>query len=179
MKSGDNLTLSSIETTVHLGAHADAPNHYRKDASGISAVSLQPYFGLCQVVGVDLARGQRVSVENVEGLEIKAPRVLFRTGSFPNPDKFNEDFNSFSPELIAWLAQKGVNLVGIDTPSVDPFDSKKLETHQALHTHNIKNLEGLVLNHVDEGLYTLSALPLKLKDVDASPVRAVLVHDVN
>ncbi|NQZ01761.1 MAG: cyclase family protein [Bdellovibrionales bacterium] len=179
MKSGDNLTLSSINTTVHLGAHADAPNHYQRDEVGISGVSLEAYIGHCQVVHVQLPRGERIKPEHLSGRKIEAPRVLFATQSFPDPDNFNEDFNSLSPELIKWLAEQGVCLVGLDTPSVDPFSSKALESHQELHRTGMRNLEGLVLSHVEEGFYFLSALPLKLKDVDASPVRAVLVQDVN
>ena len=108
-------------------------------------------------------------------VDITAPRVLFHTGSYPDPDAFNEDFNSLSPELIDWLDARGVVLVGLDTPSVDPFASKALETHQALHRTGMANLEGVVLGHVTPGDYTLIALPLPLADADASPVRAALV----
>jgi hypothetical protein len=69
---------------------------------------------------------------------------------------------------------RGVVLIGIDTPSVDPFDSKALEAHQALAEHDMANLEGLVLDHVAEGEYELIALPLRIAGADGSPVRAVL-----
>src|SRR5205823_2726744 len=89
--------------------------------------------------------------------------------------RWNSDFASLSPELITELAREGVVLVGIDTPSVDPEQSKLLESHQALFETKMAVLEGIVLDQVDEGLYGLMALPLKLKDLDASPVRAVLM----
>ncbi|MGZ3689604.1 MAG: cyclase family protein, partial [Bdellovibrionota bacterium] len=79
-----------------------------------------------------------------------------------------------SAELIDALAAKGVILVGIDTPSVDPAEDQALETHQAIARHNLANLEGIVLDQVPEGIYELTALPLKLQGADASPVRAVL-----
>ena len=72
------------------------------------------------------------------------------------------------------LAQQGVRLVGIDTPSVDPADSKELLAHQALYRNSMAVLEGLVLSQVPAGLYHLLALPLNLARADASPVRAVL-----
>jgi arylformamidase len=176
MAAGDHLTLSAIHTTVHLGAHADAPSHYAVDGAGIGARDLAPFYGPCQVVLVDVAPGARIFPSDVSA-DVTAPRVLFCTGSYPDPDTFNEDFASLSPELIDWLDARGVVLVGIDTPSVDPFESKALETHQALARTGMANLEGLVLGHVSPGPYTLIALPLPLVDTDASPVRAVLVDD--
>ena len=174
---GDNLTLSAMETTFHVGAHADAPNHYHRDGVDIAARELSPYLGPCQVIRVRVPRGERLGMEVLSGVSIQAPRVLFSTGSFPNPDHFNEDFNSLSPELIGALAKSAVVLVGLDTPSVDPFSSKALESHQALYRNSMAVLEGLVLEHVKPGLYELIALPLKIQGADASPVRAVLRKD--
>ena len=176
MAEGANLDLSAIRTTLHLGTHADAPSHYIRDGQGIATVDLEPYVGPCQVVGIELPRSERIYPRHLADA-IRAPRVLFKTGSFPDPEIFNQDFNSLSSELIHHLYDKGCVLVGIDTPSVDPFDSKLLETHQALGRTGMRNLEGLVLDHVVPGTYTLIALPLKLEGADASPVRAVLIQD--
>jgi arylformamidase len=86
---------------------------------------------------------------------------------------------SLSPELIRFLHSKGCVLVGIDTPSVDPETSKALESHQALFETKIAVLEGLMLQQVPEGVYTLIALPLPIVDGDASPVRALLFEDAD
>jgi arylformamidase len=172
--SGDDLDLSAIHTTVHLGAHADAPSHYRAEGPGIGECSLEPYYGPCQVIETSLRRGVRLRPADIQA-RVEAPRLLFRTGSFPDPERFNEDFNSLSPELVDWAAAQGVVLLGIDTPSVDPFDDRVLESHQALARHGLVNLEGLALEGVEPGCYTLVALPLRLEGADASPVRAVLV----
>jgi len=177
MAKGDNLELSSIQSTVHVGAHADAPSHYHLEGRSIDAQPLAPYCGPCQVVEVALPRGARIQPADL-GVELAGlpPRVLLKTGSFPDPDAFNEDFNSLSPELVEALHAVGVVLVGIDTPSVDPFADKALESHQALYRTGTANLEGIVLEDVAPGRYTLIALPLKLAGCDASPVRAVLVE---
>ena len=98
--------------------------------------------------------------------------MLFRS----DPNRWNPDFQSLSPELVHSLADQGVRLIGIDTPSVDPSDSKALESHQALFERNLSVLEGIVLDQVPEGIYSLIALPLRLKDADASPVRAILLE---
>lgn len=176
MASGANLDLSSIHTTVHLGAHADAPSHYGLGAPSIEALALAPYYGPCQVMRVSVARGARILPGDLTG-PLRAPRLLLHTGTFPDPTRWNTDFASLSPELVDHLHGAGVVLVGLDTPSVDPFESKALESHQALLRTGMRNLEGLVLSQVPEGLYTLVALPLRLAGADASPVRAVLVED--
>lgn len=176
MKAGANLTLSDIRVSLHVGAHADAPSHYVADGPDIASRCLDLYLGRCVVVHLDVARGERIMPDHVaDKVEaLSAPRVLFRTGTFPDHNRWNNDFASLSPELVDDLYHHGVRLIGIDTPSVDPFDSKALEAHHAFAKNNMGMLEGLVLEGVDEGEYELIALPLRIKCADASPVRAVL-----
>jgi arylformamidase len=173
MRRGDEITLSTLHATVHLGAHADAPSHYGLDAPAIEARNLDYYLGPCQVVRAPVPRGGRVTPGDVRA-PVTAERVLLATGTYPDPEVFNEDFAALSPELVGWLHGRGVRLVGIDTPSVDLFDSKELPAHQAFLKHDMAILEGLVLKDVPEGTYELIALPLRLVGFDASPVRAVL-----
>lgn len=180
-EKGHNLRLSSITTTLHIGAHADSPGHYRKDGEGIATRNLSNYLGLCLVVKAKVPRGERVRKEHLT----PAPphftgwpeRILVATGTFPDPEKWNSDFASFSPELIEEWAKAGVKLIGIDTPSIDPETSKDLPSHAMVAKYDMCVLEGLVLTDVPEGHYTLIALPLKLENADASPVRAILVDD--
>jgi len=174
MHAGANLTLSEIRTTVHVGAHADAPRHYVTDGIDIATRRLDYYVGRCVVLHIRVRRGERITPEHLEGKVLSAPRVLLRTGTFPDPRNWNNDFASLSPALIDDFYQHGVMLIGIDTPSVDPFDSKALEAHQAFARNDMAMLEGLVLDHVEEGEYELIAPPLRLRGADASPVRAVL-----
>lgn len=171
---GDHLGLSHIETTVHVGAHADAPSHYHPKGQTIAERALDYYLGPCQVLSVKAAPGARLRPEDLRA-DIQAPRVLFKTGSWPDPDRWNDDFNSLSPELVNLLADRGVTLVGIDTPSIDPHDSKALESHQAVFARDMAVLEGLTLAAAADGLYELVAPPLKLRGADAAPVRAVLI----
>ena len=173
MKKGDNLTLSTLHATVHLGAHVDGPNHYGADAPPIDERSLNLYLGTCQVIHVDVQRGTRIHVEDV-GAKISEARVLFRTCTFPDPQNWNNDFAALAPELIDDLHNRGVQLIGIDTPSVDLFDSKDLPAHKTFLKNDMAILEGIVLSEVPEGRYELIALPLRLVGFDASPVRAVL-----
>jgi arylformamidase len=174
MKAGANLTLSSLYATVHLGAHADAPSHYGQDAPSIEARPLDLYVGPCQVVRVAARRDSLLRPADIAGAAIRAPRVLLATGTFPDPNVFNEDFAAYSAELVDHLHAQGVRLIGIDTPSIDPFPSKDLPAHQACLRHDMAVLEGLLLAHVPEGVYELIALPLPLVGYDGSPVRAIL-----
>lgn len=172
---GANIDLSKILTTVHLGAHADAPSHYHRDGATIEQRPVGRYIGKAQVIRVSgLRPKERVTLSHLKS-EIQAPRILLDTQTFPDPEKWNSDFASYSPELLEHLAKNGVKFVGIDTPSVDPEDSKALESHQVLWKHDLCVLEGLLLKGVPEGIYTLIALPLPIEGGDASPVRAVLI----
>jgi arylformamidase len=176
MKQGANITLSTLRTTVHLGAHADGPNHYGKNEPGIGERTLTPYVGACQVVHARTLRGVRVKPADL-GVAIESivhPRVLIRTGTFPDFQNWNNDFAGLSVELVDALAARGVITIGVDAPSVDLFSSKDLEAHNAILRHDISILEGLDLSKVEPGEYELIALPLKLIGFDGSPVRAVL-----
>ncbi|MCB0417536.1 MAG: asparaginase [Bdellovibrionaceae bacterium] len=171
-EKGDHLTLSSCHTTLHVGAHADAPSHFIKGGKSIDAVSPDLYSGLCEVRTVTKKRGEVLEAKDLG--EFKTRRVLLRTGSFPDMEHFNEDFVALSPELIKKLSESGMVLVGVDTPSLDPADSKTLAAHHATLNGKLAILEGLDLTQVEDGIYWLSASPLKLEGADASPVRALL-----
>jgi arylformamidase len=173
LKRGDNITLSTLRATVHLGAHADAPSHYGRDASSIASRPLDLYLGPCRVVRIPAERGTRVPPSAIPA-QLASKRVLIATASYPDPCAFNDDFAALEPATVDLLHERGVRLVGIDTPSVDLFASKELAAHRRFLAHDMAILEGLVLSHVPEGEYELIALPLKLEGFDASPVRAVL-----
>lgn len=173
MSEGKPFTLSSVTTTVHIGSHADAPVHYHPQGQDISVRTLLPYFGECQVLEVPLQKRLEIKPHHLKE-EIKTKRILFKTLSHETTDVWENNFSAFTPELIHFLADKDVTLLGIDTPSVDLADAKILNTHHAVYERNISLLEGLVLKDVPPGLYFLTALPLRWQGCDASPVRAIL-----
>jgi arylformamidase len=170
---GDTVTLSTLHATVHLGAHTDAPSHSGPGAPAIDERELDLYLGPCEVVRVVVPRGGQVAPALLPR-PVQAERVLLATGTFPDPEHFNEDFAALTPELVEALHRQGVRLVGVDTPSVDWFTSTDLPVHKTILKHDMAILEGLLLRDVPEGLYELIALPLRLVGFDASPVRAVL-----
>ena len=170
---GCPVNVSAITMSPHLGAHADAPLHYGRGAPAIGAVDLDPFVGRCRVIHA-IGEAPLVTKAHLEhAAAALPPRVLVRT-CVKAPTEWSPHFSAFAPETIAWLASLGVTLVGIDAQSVDPADSKTLDSHRQLLAHDIRVLENLVLDDVDAGDYELIALPLKLTQACASPVRAVL-----
>ena len=173
INTGDHSTSSTLCTTVHLGAHADAPSHISLNERSIDQCALDPFLGKCQVITVAAPSRARITAEMLK-VAVRAPRILLATGTYPDPTHFSEDFAGLAPELIDYLADMSVSLVGTDTPSVDPYESEDLPAHRAALHRNMMVLEGLLLEHVPPGIYELIALPLRLVGFDGSPVRAVL-----
>jgi arylformamidase len=170
---GCPVNVSAITLSPHIGAHADAPLHYDDTGTAIGAVALEPYLGRCRVIHA-IGRGPLVEWAQLEhALADLPPRVLVRTYS-RQPEGWDPDLAAFAPQTVERLADLGVLLIGIDTASIDPADSKHLPSHQVIRRRDLRVLENLVLDDVPEGDYELIALPLKLISADASPVRAVL-----
>jgi arylformamidase len=170
---GSPVAVATIELSTHSGAHADAPLHYDPAGAAIDQVALAPYLGPARLVdarGVDgEISAQLVNTHWCPGVS----RMLFRTFDRFPVDHWRSCFTVFSADAIRALAARGVALVGIDSPSIDPETSKTMDAHLAVPP-DMRILEGLVLDHVPPGDYELIALPLALVGLDASPVRAVL-----
>lgn len=171
---GCPVNVSSLTLSPHVGAHADAPLHYDPQGQPVGELDLEPYLGPCRVIHA-IGRGPLVSWDDLAHATRELPaRVLVRTYERMPVDRWDGDLAAFAPETIERLADAGVRLVGIDTASIDPADSKTLDSHQVIRRRGLRVLENLVLDDVPEGDYELIALPLKLMTADASPVRAVL-----
>ena len=175
---GCPVNVSTLTLSPHTGAHADAPLHYDDAGTPIGLLGLAPYLGPCRVVHAmgcgPLLQWQHIAHACGAQAEPLPPRVLVRTYTQAPLDTFDSALTAYAPETIERLADLGVLLVGIDTASIDPADSKLLPSHQAIRRRGLRVLENLVLDDVPEGDYELIALPLKLVTADASPVRAVL-----
>lgn len=171
---GCPVNVSRITLSPHVGAHADAPLHYDAEGAPVGAVDLEPYLGPCRVIHA-IGRGPLVQWAHLRHALRELPaRVLVRTYQRAPVDRWDPQMAAYAPEAIEKLAALGVKLVGIDTASIDPADSKTLDSHQVIRRLGLRVLENLVLDDVPEGDYELIALPLKLMTADASPVRAVL-----
>lgn len=175
IQPGCPVNVSTLTLSPHTGAHADAPLHYDPAGAAIGQLDLAPYLGRCRVIH---AVGVKPLVEwghIAHAIDAALPaRVLVRTYARMPVGHWDDALAAYAPETIERLADLGVVLVGIDTASIDPAASKTLDSHQVIRRRGLRVLENLVLDDVPEGDYELIALPLKLVDCDASPVRAIL-----
>ncbi len=187
------INLSALTMSPHVGTHADAPVHVRGTMGGESAkedrqsngedetaatLPLEPFFG--PVLVIDLAPHHEAiefaQIEDVLSQLTKVPeRIIFKTRQRIRYHVFENAYAYFTVGLVNSLAALGVKLIGIDTPSVDHVQSKSLEVHHALLAKNICWLENLDLTNAHAKEYVLIALPLKFTQLEASPVRAVLL----
>ena len=175
---GCPVNVSAITLSPHTGAHADAPLHYEAGAAAVGALALAPFLGPCRVIHAIGARPLVTLADLAHALPPRAAalpaRVLVRTYARAPLAAFDPDCAGFEPAALEALADRGVTLVGTDSASVDPAASKTLDSHQVLRRRGLRVLENLLLDAVPEGDYELIALPLRLAEADASPVRAVL-----
>ena len=171
---GCPVNVSAIHLSPHVGAHADAPLHYDPQGAAIGLVDLDAFLGPCRVIHA-IGCGPLIEWPHIEhAINASLPqRVLVRTYQ-KAPTGWDPDLAAYAPETVQKLADLGVQLIGIDTASIDPASSKTLDSHQVIRQRNLRVLENLVLDDVAEGDYELIALPLKLTEADASPVRAIL-----
>jgi arylformamidase len=169
------VNLSAITTSPHVGTHADAPLHVRDGWPASHELPLNAFAGRAFVCSVD------PSIDTVEPRDLKSlpsrgpvERLLLRTQCSVAGGTFPKRWPVLSVETVRVLLERGLVLLGVDTPSLDGLDSKTLDVHKALFAGRAFNLENLDLRSIEDGEYELIAYPLLLSDLDAAPVRAIL-----
>ena len=174
---GGSCNVSRLTLSPHTGTHADAFRHIADAGLDMAEMPLGPYLGPARVL--ETPGDGPIDATRLNGcIWEKAPRLLFKTRRGAAPaDPYAMPFAHFTPDAVEAMARGGVRLVGLDTPSMDAFHSKTLDSHKALLKHGIAILENLDLSAVPPGDYDLIALPLKLAGADGSPVRAILRKD--
>jgi arylformamidase len=171
MMTGE-ITTSSFATSCHVGTHVDAPGHVDASAGGVESIPLGRLIGPAEVVAVT---AEVVAPEHLPpGWSPAAPRLLLRTDSHPLDAPIGPGSAALDARLVHWLADRDVVLVGIDTPSVDPFSSDDLPAHRALRARGMTWIEGLWLGGIAPGRYQLVALPMAIVGADAAPARVVV-----
>lgn len=171
LDDGASVNLGAVCLSTHTGTHVDAPFHISDEGRRTDGLPVSPFIGQAEVVTVtdaDAVRPDHVA-------NVRARRILFKTPASAVPtDTWPRSVTPVRPGTIDALAEQDVELIGTDAPSIDPLDSSSLPGHEALFRNDMVNLEGLTLQDVDSGLYTLLSLPMRLESADAAPVRAVL-----
>ena len=189
MAEGATVNVGAINMGVHNGTHADATFHFDESGDPIERMPLDAYVGDAVVVdltklfartGDELDRTRQIGVADLEAFSAsleQAPRLLLKTGVWKDSKVFPDWIPVIAPDVPEWLRERKVKLLGLDLPSVDAIDAKKLTNHYALAAARIAIVESLDLSEVEAGIYHLSALPLKIAGGDAGPVRAILWRD--
>lgn len=168
-----SVNIGKMTTSMHMGTHIDAPFHYDDNGMKVHELPIDVYIGKARVI--DVSGLESVGRSDLEGIDFGGvERILLKTSSRPNQDVFPETFTILRPDIGPLLNEQGVRLIGVDTPSVDPEESKTLDAHHSLHENGLLILENIVLSEIEPGDYELIALPLPIEGGDGSPVRAVV-----
>lgn len=154
----DKCNLTELVLGSHTGTHIDAPCHFVADGKDIEHVELNKCIGKCLVVALE----EELCHQNIEQWKKQGVhRVLFK----------NE--KKLTIQDAEYLVKAGCECVGVECSTVG-VDTQNEEVHKILLSNEIVIIEGLRMEHVPEGEYFISALPLKMKDLDGSPIRAIL-----
>jgi arylformamidase len=171
----DGVNAAELSFGAHTGTHVDGPLHVLEDGARIGDLPLDAFIGPAHVVDTGAATeiGKEWLAAHLPG---HCERLLLRTRAWRDPRVFPTRWPSLTPEGARLLVSRGVRLVGTDAPSPDPVDAEDLPVHHILLAAGIPIIENLLLDSADRRAYELIALPLRLAEADASPVRAVLVE---
>ena len=180
--NGDPATVSEWKMSSHTGTHMDARMHFIPGGWPMEALDLSRSVGLCRVVDLTHVEGH-VGRADLEAAEVAGQaRLLLKTRNseqgFMQREEFEEGYSAISREAAEYLVEIGVETIGIDYLSVEPFEDGEFNTHHTLLGADVVILEGLVLTEVEPGEYFLACLPLKLAGSDGSPARAILIRDL-
>lgn len=175
MAEGASVNVSTTGGSPHVGTHADAPLHVKEGAPASDALPLAAFIGRAVVVTVD-GDASEVTMEQIEkrATRRRIERLLLRTGRTVAAGSFPDGWPALSEGCARDLLDRGLRLLGVDAPSVDPRESKSLAVHHILFDAGACVLENLDLREAPDGEYELIALPQRLAGLDAAPVRAVL-----
>ncbi len=173
LQEGANEMRLSLET--HTATHVDAPLHMLEGAPSIDVLPIASFTGFAFVAEIR----HRSVITAQELLPFQSTLrehtfFLMKTdNSFTNLNR--EDFVYLEQSGAEFLAAKKLKGVGIDALGIER-NQPGHPTHKTLLSQGILIVEGLFLREVTEGWYYFMAFPLKIKDGDGAPARAVLLR---
>ena len=172
-ESAAAYTAARLTMSSHSGTHLDAPRHLFADGLTLDQYPPERFILTARVISCE--EPHFVGTACLAGLDLPAGEaVLFRTVNSLLPRDGSGDYVSITPQAARALVKSGVALVGIDHLSVDAADAAALPVHRILLKAGVLILEDVNLGAVSPGRYRLTCLPLKIRNADAAPCRAVL-----
>ncbi|MCL1884096.1 MAG: cyclase family protein [Defluviitaleaceae bacterium] len=177
LENGDMCNLSRVTMSAHTGTHADMPLHFVENGEACDEISMEYFYGKAKLFRFSRKEPQNISREDLLHLDIQmGDIILLDMGQSCNMNKpLKKDYAALSACAAEFLVEKKIRTMGLDYVSADTYNSIDFPVHRILLGNGIAILEGLVLENVPEGEYVISALPLKFKGGEGSPVRAILV----
>jgi arylformamidase len=172
---GAALTASSLELGCHVGTHVDAPLHFLRDGASLDELPLDHFCGPAHVVDMD--ERDTITAKDIESIRVPAAsHILLKTKNsrFLKQRSFRKDYCYLMPEATDLLLSREPLSVGIDYYSLDPPSGDSFPSHLAVARRGLPVFVCLNLVDVEPGEYRLSAFPLKIPGLEASPVRALL-----
>lgn len=177
---GDCANVTTIQLGSQTGTHFDTPHHILNNREAVEQLPLTACYGPALVVeftpNTDIITESDLQQVDLMGAE----RVLFKTRNSQywesKSNQFQSDYVGLSPGGADYLVAQGVQLVGIDYLSIEPYQSEGLPTHHVLLEANVIILEGLNLSAIRPGFYLLSAFPVCFQRLDGALTRAVLIE---
>jgi arylformamidase len=172
---GDACTVSRLALGAHTGTHVDAPSHFLSGGKGVDSLSLEAMVGPARVIEILAIAAIGEAELTGHGIE-RGDRVLLKTSNSArcwSTDAFVPDFAHLTLDGASYLAGVGVRTIGIDYLSIGHGDEGPA-VHRALLGAQILIVEGLNLSGVEPGEHDLVCLPLKIRDGDGAPARALL-----
>jgi arylformamidase len=176
LKRGDPCNLTHLSCSAHTGTHMDAPLHFIARGASMDALPFEATVGPARVIEIEDEESIKPEALTKQRLKSRE-RILFKTRNSRRSrrtNRFDKDFVYISKEAAEFLANKGVQTVGIDYLSVGGYRRDGIETHHALLGAGIWIIEGLNLADVKSGRYDLVCLPIKLLGAEGAPARAIL-----
>jgi len=172
----DGVRESLITLGSHTGTHIDAPAHFLSDGIRLADITLDKLYGPCRVIDCTQCV-EKITIQDLHNQPLEdAKIILLKTkNSALAPDSpFDPNFVYLTHDAAQLLVDKKISVIGIDYLGIER-NQPGHETHQILMNHDIIIIEGLRLQHVQPGSYTLCCLPLSV-NLDAGPARAILLQ---
>lgn len=167
---------SRLDTDMHCGTHIDAPLHMIENGSTIDKYDISLFIGKCKVFDLTNVK-EFIKKEDISNLDIQKDDIIIFKTTNSYDKEFNPKFVYIEEDAASYLVEKGIKTIGIDAMSIER-GKEGHPTHKIILGANIGVIEDLALADIKEGHYFLSALPLNIKDSEASPIRAVLIEDM-
>ncbi len=180
ISEGKTANISSITMGSHTGTHIDPPLHFVKDSQGINKIPLDRFVGRAIVIDLYSVETE-ITEKDLKEFDEKITMgdiVLFKTKNSEmwDGEEFREDFIYLTKDAGRYLLKKGIKTVGIDYLSIEEYGSKTAPIHHLLLENGVPIIEGLNLKGIKPGEYFFACLPLKIKEGDGAPARAILIE---